>query len=239
MIPVFIFGIPVSYWSNSLNKVKRYEHTCWKCRYYQSHWRQQATDDNEPLYKNQKKEAAVSRFIAAEPKRCGGCGICARACSRAHKAAGLQSHPRLAVIRDRSLSAPVLCHHCEAAPCAKVCPVNAISQSDGAVVLDEVMCIGCKLCAIACPFGAITLSGTGLRGVASPSYHLEYVDPSDKRTVDLDPILDWGKGVRRVAVKCDLCDFHDSGPECVRACPRKALFLVDSDALLHSRAAKW
>ncbi len=45
-------------------------------------------------------------------------------------------------------------------PCAAVCPVNAINRVDGAVQLNESLCVSCKLCAIACPFGAIEFSGS-------------------------------------------------------------------------------
>nr|VXZ81280.1 Hydrogenase-4 component A [Klebsiella pneumoniae] len=53
-----------------------------------------------------------------------------------------------------------MCHHCEDAPCATVCPVNAIQRVDGAVQLNESLCVSCKLCGIACPFGAIEFSGS-------------------------------------------------------------------------------
>ena len=53
-----------------------------------------------------------------------------------------------------------MCHHCEDAPCAAVCPVNAITRVDGAVQLNESLCVSCKLCGIACPFGAIEFSGS-------------------------------------------------------------------------------
>jgi Fe-S-cluster-containing hydrogenase component 2 len=45
-------------------------------------------------------------------------------------------------------------------PCAAVCPVNAIQRVDGAVQLNESLCVSCKLCGIACPFGAIEFSGS-------------------------------------------------------------------------------
>ena len=68
--------------------------------------------------------------------------------------------PRLRVMRNEKESAPQLCHHCEDAPCAGVCPVNAITRVDGAVQLNESLCVSCKLCGIACPFGAIEFSGS-------------------------------------------------------------------------------
>ncbi|VDA75250.1 Hydrogenase-4 component A [Klebsiella pneumoniae] len=68
--------------------------------------------------------------------------------------------PRLQVMRNEKESAPQMCHHCEDAPCATVCPVNAIQRVDGAVQLNESLCVSCKLCGIACPFGAIEFSGS-------------------------------------------------------------------------------
>lgn len=45
------------------------------------------------------------------------------------------------------------CHHCGNAPCAQVCPVSAISQMpNGAVVIDQDLCIGCGYCTSGCPF---------------------------------------------------------------------------------------
>ena len=48
------------------------------------------------------------------------------------------------------------CFHCNDAPCANVCPVGAISREGelGVVEVDENLCIGCRACAMVCPFGA-------------------------------------------------------------------------------------
>ncbi|MDR3411231.1 MAG: 4Fe-4S dicluster domain-containing protein, partial [Formivibrio sp.] len=168
------------------------------------------------------------------------------ACTLVHKVVGLQGHPRLAVTRNAKSTAPVLCRHCEDAPCAKVCPVNAITHEGDAIVLNETTCIGCKLCAIACPFGAITPSGTPNTGVVStsrsyisPSMHITTAgDAATDSAKTLDPILAWTPGVRAVAVKCDQCAFLETGPECVRVCPTHALFVVDNSTLEHSNDAK-
>ncbi len=97
----------------------------------------------------------MNRFIIADPKLCIGCNTCMASCSAEHRQYGLQALPRLQVIRSARDSAPVMCHQCEDAPCAQVCPVNAIRHQDDAISLNESLCISCKLCGIACPFGAI------------------------------------------------------------------------------------
>lgn len=174
----------------------------------------------------------MNRFVIAEPKLCIGCNTCMAACSMVHKAEGLQSAPRLTVTRSADGTAPILCRHCEDAPCARVCPVRAITHENDAIVLNETICIGCKLCAIACPFGAITPSGTSNAGVAGTHPNA----PTQSAT--LSPILAWEIGVKTVAVKCDLCDFREQGPECVRVCPTKALFAVDNNKLAEANTAK-
>ena len=51
---------------------------------------------------------------------------------------------------------PKSCLHCEDAPCVTVCPTGASHKrsEDGIVLVDEDKCIGCGLCAWACPYGA-------------------------------------------------------------------------------------
>ena len=51
---------------------------------------------------------------------------------------------------------PKSCLHCEDAPCVTVCPTGASYKraEDGIVLVNEEACIGCGLCAWACPYGA-------------------------------------------------------------------------------------
>ncbi|QYK41253.1 MAG: 4Fe-4S dicluster domain-containing protein [Paracoccaceae bacterium] len=51
---------------------------------------------------------------------------------------------------------PRSCLHCEDAPCVTVCPTGASYKraDDGIVLVNEDACIGCGLCAWACPYGA-------------------------------------------------------------------------------------
>ena len=51
---------------------------------------------------------------------------------------------------------PKSCLHCDDAPCVTVCPTGASYKraEDGIVLVNEDACIGCSLCAWACPYGA-------------------------------------------------------------------------------------
>lgn len=102
----------------------------------------------------------MNRFVIADSTVCIGCRTCEAACAETHRQQGLQAMPRLHLMRNEKESAPQMCHQCEDAPCAAVCPVNAINRVDGAVQLNESLCVSCKLCGIACPFGAIEFSGS-------------------------------------------------------------------------------
>ena len=64
--------------------------------------------------------------------------------------------PEDSVAVDRTVYFPKSCLHCEDAPCVTVCPTGASykRQDDGIVLVDEHKCIGCSLCAWACPYGA-------------------------------------------------------------------------------------
>lgn len=176
----------------------------------------------------------MNTFIAIEPDRCIGCGTCLAACSHGHRVTGLQAEPRLALTFTPQVTAAVTCHQCEGAPCLAVCPVDAIKRTEEAIVVNEQTCIGCKLCAVVCPFGAIHPSGTSTAGVAGISY------PTPTQPRGTSPLLAWSIGVYTCAVKCDLCSTlgPDEEPHCVEACPTKALYVRDATTLAGVRKDK-
>jgi len=56
----------------------------------------------------------------------------------------------------RTVHFPRSCLHCETPACVTVCPTGASYKraEDGIVLVNTDMCIGCQLCAWACPYGA-------------------------------------------------------------------------------------
>ena len=54
-----------------------------------------------------------------------------------------------------SYSVSTSCQHCMDPICRDVCPTGAITKrSDGVVLIDADLCIGCRYCEWACPYGA-------------------------------------------------------------------------------------
>lgn len=102
-----------------------------------------------------------------------------------------------------TLHFPRSCLHCENAACVTVCPTGASYKraEDGIVLVDPDTCIGCKLCAWACPYGA------------------REIDPLDrtmkKCTLCVDRIHN-----------PDLPE-QDRQPACVQACPTRARHFGD------------
>jgi len=103
----------------------------------------------------------------------------------------------------RTVHFPKSCLHCENAACVTVCPTGASYKrvDDGVVLVDEDLCIGCQLCAWACPYGAREFD------------HLSGV--MKKCTLCADRI-DNGDP-----------DTRDALPACVNACPTSARHFGD------------
>jgi len=100
--------------------------------------------------------------------RCTGCHTCELACAVEHsKAKDLYASfvesptpkRRLFVEKADGRVFPVLCRHCDDAPCMNACLSGALWRDErGAVRRHKDKCIGCWTCIMACPYGVITRS---------------------------------------------------------------------------------
>lgn len=67
--------------------------------------------------------------------------------------------PRVTLESAEGMVVPLQCRHCEDAPCIAVCPTGALSREsdESPVLVNGDLCIGCRSCILACPFGVISL----------------------------------------------------------------------------------
>jgi len=63
------------------------------------------------------------------------------------------------------LYVPIVCLQCESPICETVCPVRAIKKDKqtGALLIDSNLCVGCRLCALYCPFAGAEIDVTNGR----------------------------------------------------------------------------
>jgi Fe-S-cluster-containing hydrogenase component 2 len=102
----------------------------------------------------------IDKVLAVDYEKCTGCRICEMACSVFHVQVCNPDKSAVRVVKwgVKGLNVPVVCQQCEVPACADICPVQAISRNadTGAMVVDGDRCVGCRLCTVACPFGAVT-----------------------------------------------------------------------------------
>ncbi len=135
----------------------------------------------------------MQKSLTIDPQKCTGCLQCEMACSYHHEGVFNPSKSRIKVFtfHDQGLFAPYTCTQCAEAWCLHACPVDAIvtNQTTGAKEVLATVCVGCKVCTIACPFGTVNYnqdsgkvikcdlcSGEPACAQACPTAAITYVD---------------------------------------------------------------
>jgi len=96
--------------------------------------------------------------------RCVGCHSCSVSCKTEHEVPLGNFRMRVRYLErpdeGRTIAfAPLMCMHCEDAPCMDACPSNAIVRmDDGRVIVEESKCDLDQECVKACPYGAISIN---------------------------------------------------------------------------------
>lgn len=119
----------------------------------------------------------MAKLIYAHAGRCIDCAACEVACQRVH---GGMSNITVVRVEDR-FAVPLLCRHCDPAPCVAACYTEALTTTDNTVTFDAAHCTGCGLCVVACPLGAI--------GWTADRRYIHHCDLcADRRTAGQEPV---------------------------------------------------
>lgn len=145
---------------------------------------------------------------------CVGCNACMAACAMENQTPVWTNSWRTYVhdlevggnydeqIRRRFF--PRLCNHCDNPPCMSVCPTGATHKlENGIVLVEDELCMGCRACAMACPYDA--------------RYSITYSDVSKGQEF-------YGEAFEREHPSVDKCSFcahrvmKGLKPACVETC---------------------
>ncbi len=128
---------------------------------------------------------------------------------------------------------PVLCQHCEKAPCEPVCPVFATyHNSEGLNVQVYNRCIGTRFCANACPYTVRYFNwfdyawDAPLDRQLNPEVSVRSRGMMEKCTFCVQRIR--SKEVQAETEKRKLAD-GEVQPACVQSCPSEAMYFGDLD----------
>ena len=157
----------------------------------------------------------MSKAILTDITKCIGCLKCVSACKEMNylemdvpriwqKNDGLSSENWTSIIqKPNEHYIRKQCRHCLEPACASACPVGALHKTkEGAVIYDNSICLGCRYCMMACPYGI-------------PRYDWDEPIPYVKKC-----ILCYDKII------------VGEQPACTKACPENATIFGDRNELL-------
>ncbi len=178
------------------------------------------------------------KVLACRVDCCLACRSCELACATAHSISqslpeAIREHPRpqrrvsVEAVSKRDLPSParlgppalgtrglpLQCRHCEDGLCELLCPTGAIHRDErtGLTLIDQDLCIGCKLCQMMCPLGVLR------------------IDEGNRASIKCDQCL--SRQAARPPGPGDASPGEAFVPACVAACPTRALQLVEQSAL--------
>lgn len=122
-------------------------------------------------------------YLFQDVKKCIGCHACEVQC-KANKDLPVGPKPcQIIQVGPKMINGlPKMsfifmpCYHCETPWCVSACPTSAMQRrDDGIVFIDKELCVGCKACVSACPWGAPQWNSS-TRKVEKCDYCLDRID---------------------------------------------------------------
>jgi molybdopterin-containing oxidoreductase family iron-sulfur binding subunit len=153
-------------------------------------------------------------------RRCEGYKDCQKECHKVHHLpldVNWMNVYHVEGVLGQKYYIPVPCMHCENPPCVRVCPVKATYKTkDGATVVDQQKCIGCRMCMAACPYHVRQFNWNDYPQVPST-----LAKPTPEFPVP---------GVKGTVGKCEFC-LHETRfgklTPCSLACTKRAIYNGD------------
>lgn len=114
--------------------------------------------------------------IMIDVDRCNGCLTCTLACASAHSltetivgAMQDKTPSRIQVLSAKGKVLPLMCRHCEEPACVFACMSGAMKKDPETGIVtnegNEQACVGCWMCIMACPYGAVKQHPTEARAL--------------------------------------------------------------------------